>query len=276
MPQFASWQSYRQFARRVKLERRYFRDAELERFCKTVIATSVKRTRRLDEGTVLCRSQRGEYEGPSRPGEIDNDDQPFPLLPPRMIPRHNRALEGRANPKGISYLYVASDQKTAVAESRAGIGEAVSVGFFKVVRHLRVVDCSVQAAEFPTFYFNEPSPKKRAIAVWSDIDRAFSHPVNRSDDAAEYVPTQILAELFKCSGFDGIVYRSSLAEGHNLVLFDLKAAALTWCCLVQVTKFNIEFEQSSNPYVVDGGKISWNTMEIVGPVKKSKKRVTGQ
>jgi hypothetical protein len=167
-----------------------------------------------------------------------------------MIPLKNRALEGRANPKGISYLHLASDQKTAVAESRAGVGEAVSVGVFKVSRDLLVVDCSVKAAEFPTFYFKEPSAKKRAIAVWSDIDRAFSQPVNRSDDAADYAPTQILAELFKQNGFDGILFRSSLADGHNLVLFDLDAARLTGCCLYQVTKFYLEFEQAGNPYEV--------------------------
>jgi len=182
-----------------------------------------------------------------------------------MIPLKNRAMEGRANPKGISYLYLANDQKTAVAESRASIGEAVSVGVFKVTRDLWVVDCSVKAAEFPSIYFKEPSSKKRTIAVWSDIDRAFSQPVNRSDDVADYAPTQILAELFKQNGFDGVAFRSSLADGHNLVLFDVEAATLTGCCLYQVTKFNLEFEQAGNPYVVDGGKVSWNTVELVGP-----------
>ena len=267
MPEFPSWQSYRDFARRVRLESRYFHDAILEEFFKTVIATSAKRKRRIKAGIHLCRSQVGEYEGPARDGDLDNKDQPFALLPPRMVPLKNRAMEGRANPKGIPCLYLATDKATAIAESRAGKSEAISVGTFKVTRDLIVADCSVQSADSPPFYFKEPPPKMRTIAVWHDIDRAFSQPINRSDDAADYAPTQILADLFKHNGFDGIVFRSSLADGHNVVLFDLKAAELTGCCLFEISKINLEFEQAGNPYVVDGGKVCWNTIEIIGPAK---------
>lgn len=265
MSNFPSWQSYQEFARRVRLESRYFRDPISTSFCETVIATSAKRKRRLKAGTTLCRSQVGEYEGPATNSDLDNNDQPFALLPPRMTPLKNRAFEGRANPKGIPYLYLATDTATAIAESRAGKSAAISVGNFRVTHDLVVVDCSVESSESLIHYFKEPSPKKRTAAVWHDIDRAFSTPVNRSDDAANYAPTQVLAELFKHNGFDGIVFRSSLAAGHNIVLFDVNAATLTGCCLYKITKVNLEFEQASNPYVVDAGKLSWNTIEIIGP-----------
>lgn len=41
---------------------------------------------------------------------------------------------------------------------------------------------------------------------------------------SDYVPTQIIAELIKSLGYDGIAYKSSLANGHNIALFDLESA----------------------------------------------------
>jgi hypothetical protein len=117
--------------------------------------------------------------------------------------------------------------------------------------------------------FDEPAAEKRAAAVWHDIDRAFSLPVSRSDDVANYVPTQIIAELFKQNGFDGICYGSSLGPGKNVVLFDLDAVKIQGCCLYRVMGVDVEFEQESNPYVVDAGKVMWNTIESISPVEPS-------
>jgi hypothetical protein len=263
MAEFASWRSYWDFSHRVKSQNRYFRNAALEQFCQAVLTTGTGRKRRLKEGTSLCRAQKGEYEGPSRKGDVDNEDRPFPFLPERMMPFKDRAMEGRANPKGIPYLYVASDMETAIAESRAGVGESVSVGSFLTVRDLQVADFSIGNDEGVHLYFEEPEAEKRADAVWQDIDRAFSLPLSRSDDAANYVPTQIIAELFKQNGFDGICYRSSLASGTNLVLFDLSMAAIHGCCLYRVTKVKVDYEQAGNPYSVRGGRVVWNTIELV-------------
>ena len=51
--------------------------------------------------------------------------------------------------------------------------------------------------------FYEPDPAEREKAVWAHIGQAFSEPMTRRDDSADYVPTQIIAELFKREGFDG-------------------------------------------------------------------------
>ena len=72
----------------------------------------------------------------------------------------------------------------------------------------------------------EPSPERREKSVWDDIDRAFAKPVERNDDLADYAPTQIIAELFKAEGFDGIAYRSALGTGYNVALFDIDTAKL--------------------------------------------------
>lgn len=39
-----------------------------------------------------------------------------------MKPLSNSASEGRANPKGIPYLYVATDKETAMSEVRPSLG----------------------------------------------------------------------------------------------------------------------------------------------------------
>ena len=84
------------------------------------------------------------------------------------------------------------------------------------------------------------------------IDEAFARPVTPADDLADYAPTQIIAELFKVHGFDGIAYRSSLGPGHNIALFDLDAANLTNCFLWQVEAVKFKFEEAANPYFVRG------------------------
>lgn len=42
--------------------------------------------------------------------------------------------------------------------------------------------------------------------------------------ALDYIPSQYLCEFIKHSGFDGVVYRSSVSDGINLALFDLGKA----------------------------------------------------
>lgn len=164
-----------------------------------------------------------------------------------MCPRTERATEGRANPKGIPCLYLASNRETALAEVRPWVGSYVSVGQFKIVRELKVVNCTTERKGF-TFYFKEPSPKKREEAVWSDIDKAFSKPVTPTDDVADYVPSQVLSELFKSKGFDGIGYRSSLGDGYNIALFDINSAEIINCFLYAVDGIKFDFSDMANPY----------------------------
>ena len=46
-----------------------------------------------------------------------------------------------------------------------------------------------------------------------------------TDDPAAYVPTQILAELFRDEGYEAITYRSRFGKkGYNVVIFNLDDA----------------------------------------------------
>jgi hypothetical protein len=74
--------------------------------------------------------------------------------------------------------------------------------------------------------------------------------VTRADDTAEYAPTQIVAELFRENGLDGLGYRSALGSGHNLALFDLECADVINGQLICLDRLEIEYSQADNPYVV--------------------------
>ncbi len=65
---------------------------------------------------------------------------------------------------------------------------------------------------------------------------------------ADYVPTQVLAELFKNNDFDGVAYGSALGNGLNIVLFDLATARLCSCTLFETTSIRFSFSQVDNAY----------------------------
>jgi hypothetical protein len=61
----------------------------------------------------------------------------------------------------------------------------------------------------------------------------------------------VIAESFRYAGIDGLAYRSSLGDGHNIALFDLDAADVTACGLFQVRSVKFTSIAVSNPYFVD-------------------------
>jgi len=247
---FKSYGSYSVFEQAVREKNRFIHDSAVKDFLKTVLETGKSRVEKVREGGILWRSQLGHDWEPHYEGDEHIADVPSPFFHKRMKPLKDSACEGRANPKGIPYLYLSTDKNTSMAEVRPWIASYISVGRFKLLRDVRLINCTINNRRKPFIYFKEPPPQEREIAVWGDIDEAFSRPVTPNDSIADYVPTQILAELFKNNGFDGIAYRSSLGKGHNIVLFDLNAADLIKCALHQAKEISFSFSQVSNPYFV--------------------------
>jgi len=238
---FQSYMSYWEFSKKVKWEQRYLFQQDVQDFLDTVIYTCVDRKTKINKNSILWRAQIGYEE------DINNHDMPIPFPFKRMKPLKNRAKEGRANPKGIPYLYLATDTTTAISEVRAWQGSLVSTAKFIVNKDVNIIDCSNDILYYPNFHWEEPSDSMKELHVWSDVNEAYSIPVNDSDDTADYVPTQILTELFKNHGFEGVAYKSSLAEGHNLVLFDIDSIDTDYCELHEVKNIMIEHDQCTNP-----------------------------
>ena len=242
MAGFQSWCSYWNFERAVRQDFRYVRSVENEKFLDTVLATAATRKMTLKKQLIFWRAQLG-----CRPRKEGQADEVFehPHLPDRMKPLRDRASEGHANPKGIPYLYLATKKETAMSEVRPWTGSYISLAQFKLLRRLEIIDCSHNQGRL--IYLEKPPPEDIEKAVWSDIDQAFASPMIDSDNMADYVATQIIAELFKKANFDGIAYRSNFGQnGYNIALFDIDTAELINCRLYQVDAVKMKFSVASN------------------------------
>lgn len=246
---FPSASSFHHFSHEVRRGTRYVGKRSIDQFLEILGSQTRRRKSLVKKGQIFWRGQLGCTEGPHFEDDQYICDVPWPYEPVRMTPLNGRAKEGRANPKGIPYLYCTDQLETAIAEVRPWIGSLVSVGQFRIARSLKLVSC---------FVFTKPRrilpkgipPNDWDKAVWWDIDRAFSRPVSLSDDTAEYAPTQIISEYFKEQGYDGLVYRSAFAGGYNLVLFDLSAAELVNCSLYEVKEINLKVKRTGEQYFV--------------------------
>ena len=269
MNEFKSWKSYGDFANRIRHHSRFIRTREDEDFLREVLQTSESRVRVLPKDFGLWRAQRGHDWRPFHQDGRYIDEFPAAHPAKRMKPLEGRATEGRANPKGIPVLYLSTQPKTAMSEVRPWLGSLVSCAQFKTVRHLRIVDFSVHHSKGFVFHFSEPDASQKEKMVWTHIDRAFSEPTTSADDTADYVPTQMISELFKSEGYDGIAYKSAFGDdGYNVALFNLSDAELTACALHEVKSLEFLFTQTDNPYLLEAdGTAKTISVEVIKSAK---------
>lgn len=122
------------------------------------------------------------------------------------------AKEGRANAKGISYLYAANEIKTAILEMRPQMQKTYNICSIKVVKDAKIFD----------FTYASTERKDTEYSIILDLHRIseeFSKP--NFGDSIEYLPTQFLCEYIRKMGFDGIKYKSAVSiDGYNVLFFD--------------------------------------------------------
>ena len=253
-PEFDSWKSYWEFVQRVRQNRRYVWDDQVDRFLDTVLATNRNRDFQIPEKTVLWRAQLGIEH-------ITKDDNTgediIALSADRMMPIRYRASEGRANSTGIPVLYLASTEQTAISEVRPWVGSEISVAQIRIIRDLKAINLSVGygKSSFDHLTFSqllgdaETDAKTKEHAVWCDIDNAFSRPISQQDNSADYVPTQILSELFLNSGYDAIAYRSQFGKkGYNIAVFNMDNAEIINCAPYEVSSIEVKSKQIGNAW----------------------------
>lgn len=129
-------------------------------------------------------------------------------------PPASTASAGRLNRGGVSFLYLASDRETAAAEVRPHPSHILSIGEFRPKRPLRVAAFDAKLVEFAT---NE-SDLSLFDFLYS-ADKQMSLPV-LPEDRDRYLITQLIADVIRQAGFDGVKFRSSVGPGHNLCVFD--------------------------------------------------------
>jgi hypothetical protein len=170
-------------------------------------------------------------------GEIRLD----PLSPEEMTaPPPEKVTPGRLNPEGIPYLYVATDESTAIAEVRPWQKAAVSVARLRLLRDLKVANLCRSVAEEVTGTELEDW-EQGAKFTWDMVCGFFAIP-HHPEDSLRYLTTQYLAEAFKAAKFDGVQYDSSVSgSGQNIALFDCLAASVEEVRRIKVTRIQYGF-----------------------------------
>ena len=139
----SAWQGsldYTAFVQSVQTHSRFVRSKHDGAFLERVLQSCEMRGASIKEGSLYWRARLGCMPG-------DNEvplrrSEPYP--PDSMKPIPNWQSEGRANPRGIPYLYMANTRDTALSEVRPWIGASISVSQLRIVRDLKVIDCSKQ------------------------------------------------------------------------------------------------------------------------------------
>ncbi len=138
-------------------------------------------------------------------------------------PPQKLATLGRANPYGISYLYLSQTQDICIKEIRPNNGDTISIAKFGVTKQLEVLDLRSprEKISFLSLGSSNYVDILKLVSLLETFADELSLPVLPNNSQREYIPTQFISEFFKTHGNkDGIIFNSSYGSGYNLVLFD--------------------------------------------------------
>lgn len=193
------------FVREIKQENRYF----LNNTINTDLLSRLfsRHVHPYRKGKVFYRGRVSDKEG-------------FPVQEMGKPPGE-KTKGGRANPLGISYLYLASDLKTTFYEVRAGAYDYVTVGEFKLLEDIQIINLRDLRAISPFQLQDDLADFIVHQNYLKNLSEQLSKPLRRQDSQLDYLPTQYLCEFIKSKGFHGVEYASSQnPAGFNIAIFD--------------------------------------------------------
>lgn len=246
------------FEENIKFNNRFFVDKEFKKLLNTFLLA----TEDISKGTRFFRARLVAPQDYDDLKTVREKNRIFGLPESKMkSPPKGTASPGRANPAGISYLYLASNPQTACAEVRSMPIDLISVTPFINKRDLKVVNL---------FKVDTKDMTDEEVLFFEKVRIAFMLPVRERCDL-EYSPTQYIASYIKERGFDGIKYLTfsdENPESYNLVLFDEST--------VEVPEAN---KESAYIYRMVSKNISFQNLSIsseVSAVKKGKGKLSDQ
>lgn len=156
------------------------------------------------------------------------------------------ATAGRANPFGISYLYVASTIKTAISEIRPHKSEHITIAEFSIKKNLKLIDLRSPKKTISPFGHSgtELELIHSKLSLLIKLGDELSKPVAQDKAPLEYLSSQYLCEFIKSQGYDGVIYTSSLGDGDNYAIFDESRLSIVSTNGYLIDKVDIEFEES--------------------------------
>jgi len=227
------WNDFLRFRKELHDDRRYIRTEWATNYLEAIKHTCKNRLSTITKDTELWRSRQDGSEVPCSPDDMTIQVYACDEM---TAPKPNQSVASRIGVKGIPVLYLSSDKDTAMSEVRPWKNQRVSLARFCPTKDLVIVDCqkttfngSVADLDklFPLSSLTQGktiSDSEHEERAWAWIDHAFSEPSSQQDAPLEYIPTQVIAELIKTEGYDGIKYKSSVASGFNIAIFDVNIA----------------------------------------------------
>jgi hypothetical protein len=160
-------------------------------------------------------------------------------------PPKDRVGNGRANPIGIPYLYLASSIKTAISEIRGHKGEQITIAEYELGENLSLADLRNPIDKISPFIIEEKALEfiYQNMPFLMFLGKELSKPIIPREANLEYLPTQYLCEMIKGLNFDGIIFRSSVSEGDNYVLFSDNKLNIIKTFQYEITDTNIKSKE---------------------------------
>lgn len=214
MTTYKEWEDFCNYLIHIN---RYILDEKRQKIVDEIIKLAKERVDVFEKDKFFWRARIGKKPRMVE-GEIISDHYTIEEM---LEPPKEKSKSGRANPPGISYLYLAEDIETAIAEIKPYLNANIELLKIKLKKEIKVVDIRKNTPPLLQVFQETPEGKKKDIDfLWFGIKLYFSVPLS-PDDELWYIPTQYVAELFKNVGYDGIVYESVQRKNNlNLVLFD--------------------------------------------------------
>ena len=134
-------------------------------------------------------------------------DETNSFVPPELI-----CNSGRLNYEHLPYLYAANNEHTAIVEIRPQLNQKVSVAKIQINKELDLLNLTKSC--------NPKEANYKQEAFIDIISEALYTPIN-DDEKGKYINTQIIADVVKEMGYDGIAHLSSMdKDGMNYCIFN--------------------------------------------------------
>jgi len=162
-------------------------------------------------------------------------------MPPRGL-----ASGGRANPVGISYLYLASNLETCIAEVRPNNSSDIRISKFRLLKDLNVLDLTSPRSGISATVFEGDDVEAilNYVNLLETLAFELSKPILPNKSNIDYLPTQFLCEFIKSLGsYDGIIFNSSFGHGINYVFFSQDYFSIYDPETFNITKTSHEFKK---------------------------------
>lgn len=131
-----------------------------------------------------------------------------------MAPPAYKTSDGRCNPAGISYLYLATSKDTAIREIRPQIGDVVTLATCDVDVS-NIFSFNVYLMEHYGIKAEDEYAKCLLFLILEDLSSAVT-----KNNHLDYIPLQYISEFIKSRGYNGFSYSSIYQTGMNLVMFN--------------------------------------------------------